>query len=78
MSTQTGDMTVHKAIRVACSAEHAFATFTEGITSWWPLATHSVGEARARSAVFETRVGGRLYEVWDDGTERDWASVLVW
>ena len=78
MSTQTSGMTVRKEIIVACPAEHAFTTFTDGITSWWPLGRHSVGEARARSVVFEGRNGGRIYEVWDDGTECDWGSVLVW
>ena len=78
MSTQTSGMTVHKAITVACPAEQAFATFTDGITSLWPLGTHSVGQTRARSAVFEGRVGGRLYEAWDDGTECDWGRILIW
>jgi uncharacterized protein YndB with AHSA1/START domain len=78
MSAQATEMTVRKSVLVPCPAEEAFALYTEGIASWWPLATHSVGEERVRSAVFEGRVGGRIYEIWDDGQERDWGTVLVW
>jgi uncharacterized protein YndB with AHSA1/START domain len=78
MSTHTTDLVVRKSVAVRCAPEQAFALFTEGVASWWPLATHSVGEERARSAVFEGRVGGRIYEIWDDGQEHDWGEVLVW
>jgi uncharacterized protein YndB with AHSA1/START domain len=79
MSTSTStDLTVRKSIVVSCSPEQAFSLFTEGVAGWWPLSTHSVGEAKVRSAVFEGRVGGRIYEIWDDGQERDWGTVLTW
>jgi uncharacterized protein YndB with AHSA1/START domain len=78
MTTQTTDLTVRKSVVVPCTPEQAFALYTEGIASWWPLATHSVGEEKACSAVFEGRAGGRIYEIWDDGQERDWGTVLVW
>ena len=77
MSAAT-DLTVRKTISVACSVEHAFATFTEGISTWWPLGTHSIGDARAQEAVFERRAGGRIYEIWDDGREHDWGILLTW
>jgi hypothetical protein len=32
--------------------------FTEGINTWWPLKTHSIGEDRAESVRIEPRVGG--------------------
>jgi len=78
MSTHATDLTVRKSIAVRCSPEQAFSLFTEGVASWWPLATHSVGHERARSAVFEGRIGGRIYEIWDDGQEHEWGEVLVW
>jgi uncharacterized protein YndB with AHSA1/START domain len=78
MSTPVADLTVRKSVTVVCSVEHAFATFTEGIDAWWPLSTHSVGKRRARRAVVEGKTGGRIYEVWDDGAEHEWGSVLVW
>jgi uncharacterized protein YndB with AHSA1/START domain len=69
---------VRKTIVADCSVEQAFAVFTDGISRWWPLTSHSVGQQRARTAVFEGRVGGRVFEVWDDGQERHWGEVLVW
>ncbi|HEY7874499.1 MAG TPA: SRPBCC family protein [Actinomycetota bacterium] len=65
-------------ITVAASVEDAFATFTGDITSWWPSATHSVGEERVAEVVMEPRTGGRLFERWDDGTEHDWGEILEW
>ena len=78
MTTQETRMTIRKAISVSCPVEHAFATFTDRIATWWPLGTHSIGEERAQTCVFEGRVGGRLYEIWDDGTECDWGAVTAW
>jgi uncharacterized protein YndB with AHSA1/START domain len=56
----------------------AFALFTAEISTWWPLDTHSLLGARARRIVVEPRVGGRVFEVADDGEEALWGSVLVW
>jgi len=78
MTDNVADLLVRKVITVRCPVEHAFWTFTEGIGTWWPLAMHSRGGARADRAVLEGRVGGRLYEVWDDGSEHPWGSVLAW
>jgi uncharacterized protein YndB with AHSA1/START domain len=65
-------------ITVASDVDHAFRTFTEGIGSWWPSATHSLGGERVTAVVLEPGVGGRLYERLDDGTEHDWGEVLEW
>jgi uncharacterized protein YndB with AHSA1/START domain len=78
MTEHVADRLVHKVITVRCPVEHAFRTFTEAIDTWWPLATHSLGETRVETAVLEGRVGGRLYEVWDDGSERPWGVVTAW
>jgi uncharacterized protein YndB with AHSA1/START domain len=62
----------------------AFALFTSGIGSWWPLAAHSIaadtlgGAVTATGLVFEEGQGGRLYEVMSDGTEGEWGRVLEW
>ena len=74
---------VRKTLRVDCSVDHAFHTFTEGIGSWWPLQTHSIsvmdqGQAPPETAIVEPQAGGRLYERTHDGRECDWGSVLVW
>jgi uncharacterized protein YndB with AHSA1/START domain len=78
MSASTTGLTVRKTIVVDCSVERAFGVFTDGISRWWPLQSHSVGPERAREVVLEGRAGGRVFEVWDDGQERPWADVLVW
>lgn len=73
---------VERAIDVRCSADHAFTVFTDRIADWWPLATHSLGAGMADhdavSCVLEPRVGGRLYEVLDDGRELAWGAVVAW
>jgi uncharacterized protein YndB with AHSA1/START domain len=73
---------VRKTIAVQAPVENAFPVFTDGIATWWPLHVHSVGADRGTgapdSAVFEGRVGGRVFERWSDGTEIDWGEVLVW
>ncbi len=80
MSTQAETLTIRKSVTVNCSPEHAFAVYTEGIGTWWPFATHSIGSEGKppETAVFEPRVGGRLYERMTDGEEHDWATVTAW
>jgi uncharacterized protein YndB with AHSA1/START domain len=78
MSTQAQDLTVRKSVTVNCSQERAFDVYTAGISSWWPLESHSMGGERAVDAVFEAGVGGRLFERLADGEEHEWAKVLVW
>jgi len=56
----------------------AFRLFTDGIAGWWPIATHSVGKERAVTTHIEPGVGGRCFETWDDGQERDWGVVRTW
>jgi hypothetical protein len=69
---------VTKSIKVERSLEEAFRLFTEGIHTWWPLGTHSVGEDKAKTCVLEGKAGGRLYEVQKDGSQADWGEILVW
>jgi uncharacterized protein YndB with AHSA1/START domain len=68
---------IRKTITVERSPEEAFKIWTEGIGGWWPVMGHSIGEERVANVVFESESGGRLYEVWDDGSEHHWANVLV-
>ena len=79
MSEQATDLTVRRSVRVARSQEDAFRVFTEGIATWWPLDTHSIGKdgRPADTAVLEGREGGRFYERTGSGTEL-WGTVLVW
>ena len=69
---------IRKSITVNAPVERAFEVFTEGIGTWWPLETHSVGRARAETVVLEGREGGRLFERQTDGVESDWGRVTAW
>jgi uncharacterized protein YndB with AHSA1/START domain len=69
---------VEKRVSVALSQREAFDLFTAEMATWWPLQTHSIAGDKAASCVFEGRVGGRLYEVAEDGTEGLWATVAEW
>jgi uncharacterized protein YndB with AHSA1/START domain len=68
---------VRRTVTVGRSVEEAFALFTEGISTWWPFPSHSIGGADTVAAVFKPE-SGRLYEVLADGTEHDWADIIEW
>lgn len=63
---------------VALPPATAFELFTERMTDWWPVATHSIAGDRVAAIRFEGRVGGRVVEVADDGAEWAWGEVLAW
>src|SRR5262249_52128915 len=67
---------LHFSFEVACAADHAFATWTERIATWWP-ADHTVSGVPA-IVVFEGREGGRIYERTQQGQEHDWGIVTAW
>jgi hypothetical protein len=69
---------VRKVVQVQLSIEEAYRLFTEDMSSWWPLESHSVGAEKTERCVFEGSVGGRIYEVQDDGSEAEWGTVKVW
>ena len=72
------EQVVRRSVTVSASQERAFAVFTEGFSSWWPLVTHHIGAADAAGAVIEPRAGGRWFERGVDGRECDWGRVLDW
>jgi hypothetical protein len=69
---------VEKQIKVSLNQEAAFRLFTEGFNKWWPLATHSVGEEKAETCVFEGHAGGRIDDTMKDGSQSEWGKVLAW
>lgn len=78
MSHTAAQTSVTKTIVVHGSQQRAFAVFTEGIGTWWPLQTHKIGAADPIDAVLEPRTGGRWYEVGADGSQCEWGRVLAW
>ncbi len=69
---------VESIVTVGWDLQLAFQRFTEEIAEWWPLETHSMGQEKAATVVFETREGGRVYERSTDGAETPWGTVLAW
>jgi uncharacterized protein YndB with AHSA1/START domain len=69
---------ISKSVVVPRTQEDAFRLFTEGLATWWPLRTHSITDPEPETAVFEPRVGGRLYERTSAGEELLWGTVTVW
>jgi uncharacterized protein YndB with AHSA1/START domain len=70
-----------KTVDVRRTASDAFRLFTEEISAWWPLKTHSrakdaAGEVTLRMDI-ETRVGGRVFETLNTGEQREWGEVLA-
>ena len=69
---------VRQSALVRAGRQHTFDTFVDTIGRWWPVNPFSAGKDRVRTVSVDKRVGGRVYETWDDGTKADWGEVLVW
>ena len=78
MTEQISADVVRSSVTVEGPPERAFALFTDGISTWWPLQTHTVGAEPAIAAIIEPRAGGRWFERAADGSETDWGHVLAW
>jgi len=68
---------VRKSLRVNTGQAHAFDVFTAGLDRWWPKA-HFIGPSSVKTLTIEPRVGGRWYELGEDGTETPVGHILVW
>jgi uncharacterized protein YndB with AHSA1/START domain len=68
---------VRKSIRVKASQAHSFEVFTSGLGRWWPR-THSIGTAPVKAVVMETRLGGRWYQLGEDGSQATVGKILLW
>jgi DNA-binding transcriptional ArsR family regulator/uncharacterized protein YndB with AHSA1/START domain len=70
---------VQKTVRVPASREAAFDVFAMKMGRWW-FPSHSISETKSplKEVIIEPRVGGRWYEVGEDGSECDWGQVLIW
>lgn len=68
---------VRQTVTVEAPVEKAFEAFTAQFGRWWPR-SHSIGKTPLQTARIEPRVGGRWYEVGEDGSECPWGDVLAW
>jgi Activator of Hsp90 ATPase homolog 1-like protein len=62
---------------VGCTPEHAFATWTQRTSRWWPV-SHTVTAEPGLYVTFEPRVGGRIFERSPSGQEVDWGEITAW
>jgi uncharacterized protein YndB with AHSA1/START domain len=76
MSTQTSDTTVQHSIVVDAPVELAFSVFTDDFDSIKPR-EHNMLEVEIAETVFETHVGGNIYDRGVDGSECRWARILA-
>jgi uncharacterized protein YndB with AHSA1/START domain len=77
MSTQASETTVRNSIVVEAPIERAFSVFTDGFGSFKPP-EHNLLEVDIAETVFETHVGGNIYDRGVDGSECRWARVLAY
>jgi hypothetical protein len=69
---------IRQATTVRSAREHAFEVFVRRIGDWWPVQSHSLGQDKVVAVRFEQELGGRVYETWADGRQRDWGRVITW
>jgi uncharacterized protein YndB with AHSA1/START domain len=68
---------VRKSILVKASPAQAFEVFTSGLGRWWPR-DHGIGPTPRKAAVMETHLGGRWYELAEDGSQTMIGKIVVW
>jgi hypothetical protein len=69
---------IRQSTLVRSDIRRTFDVFVDTIAQWWPLRPYSIGQDRVRDVVFERRVTGLIYEVWDDGHTVTWGRLLAW
>ena len=77
MNTHVADASVEHSIIVEAPIDHAFATFTSDFGKFKPT-EHNLLGVQIAETVFESHVGGHLYDKGIDGSECRWASVLAY
>ncbi|SFP00985.1 Uncharacterized conserved protein YndB, AHSA1/START domain [Amycolatopsis arida] len=76
MTTTSTGASVRHEIEVAVPIERAFAVFTEQFDRIKPR-EHNMLTVPITETVFETRVGGAVYDRGEDGSVCRWARVLT-
>ena len=76
MTTQTSDTSIQTSIVVEAPIDRAFSVFTDDFGSFKPR-EHNMLQVDIAETVFETHVGGHIYDRGVDGSECRWARVLA-
>ena len=61
-----------RSVLVHSDSSHTFDSFVHTIALWWPVSLFSSGKAVVQDILVEERLGGRISEIWEDGT------IVVW
>jgi uncharacterized protein YndB with AHSA1/START domain len=77
MTTQASDTATRHSIVVEAPLERAFSVFTDGFGTFKPR-EHNLLQVEIAETVFETHVGGNIYDRGVDGSECRWARVLAY
>ena len=77
MTTHAPQTSVRHSIVVGAPIERAFSVFTDGFGSFKPR-EHNMLSVDIAETVFETHVGGSIYDRGVDGSECRWARVLTY
>jgi uncharacterized protein YndB with AHSA1/START domain len=77
MSTQASETSVRNSIVVEAPIDRAFSVFTDGFGTFKPR-DHNLLDVEIAETVFETHVGGNIYDRGVDGSECRWARVLAY
>jgi uncharacterized protein YndB with AHSA1/START domain len=77
MNVQIRPAPVRRSVVVKASQARAFDVFTRHMVRWWRPENH-IGKTPLKDVVLEPKVGGRWYEVGQDGASCQWGKVLSW
>jgi uncharacterized protein YndB with AHSA1/START domain len=77
MSTQASETFIRQSTVVEAPIERAFSVFTDDFGSFKPR-EHNLLEVEIAETVFESHVGGHIYDRGVDGSECRWARVLAY
>jgi uncharacterized protein YndB with AHSA1/START domain len=77
MTTQASGTATRHSIVVEAPIERAFSVFTDGFGTFKPR-EHNMLQIEIAETVFETHVGGNIYDRGVDGSECRWARVLAY
>jgi uncharacterized protein YndB with AHSA1/START domain len=77
MSRQATETSVQGSIVVEAPIERAFSVFTDDFGSFKPP-DHNLLDVEIAETVFESHVGGNIYDRGVDGSECRWARVLAY
>jgi uncharacterized protein YndB with AHSA1/START domain len=84
VSTENADVVplrrppIRQSTLVRSDVAHTFDVFVDTIGAWWPLRPYSIGQEKVHDVVVERERGGRVYELWADGTAVTWGRLLAW